>query len=425
MSEDVFLATSGSSKLRSLFLLGAFAGGFYGYHFIIIGIHAAGLGLDSRLFSMPYRVGFLAFSLIIILHGILTRSFSRLGRLWIPLLIFWLLYFIRIGIDGYILPIPLRIEPIEYIQRAVGMTFIPMFIFLIGRSPKGDSLAFKAFWTFNIGCVVFALFFYRNIIGGSYRSLMIHEIDRATLLDPITLSYYGVIAALISFHLLLMDYSPKKLRTLLLFVVLIGGLAIIFLGETRSALLCVLLMSMVILFMSRQKPHDSSHPIVVLCIVTAIGVSSFMVMQWIGSETINRYEGMTQLLMAVDPNTGSGRLGIYQDTLDQIIKHPLFGSSLEIPTRMLYPHNHILEAFMTTGIIGGLSFIFLCWATLKRCFVILQKKTRYGWIAIIFMVYFFVGLFSSPIIGSAFWYSMLAVYAVPIDEFATRAFQNR
>jgi len=48
--------------------------------------------------------------------------------------------------------------------------------------------------------------------------------------------------------------------------------------------------------------------------------------------------------------------------------------------------------------------------------LILKKDISYGWIAIIFMIEFIAGLFSSSIISAGLWYTMLAVYAVPVAE---------
>jgi len=128
---------------------------------------------------------------------------------------------------------------------------------------------------------------------------------------------------------------------------------------------------------------------------------------------------MIQQLAIGDLTAGGGRLLLYQDTLEQIVQNPLFGSGLEEKYSRFYPHNHILEAFMTTGVLGGLCFVILCWVTIKRSFLILQKEESYGWIACLFIIYFVHGLFSSSIIDSSFWYSMMAVYAVPIAGPAT------
>jgi len=404
-----------SSRVRTFLIIGAFTGGFSGYQLMMIGVFVAGLGYASRYFTVPYRAGFLAFALLVILYGISTRSFARLGRLWIPLLIFWLLYFIRIAMDGYLFPVPLGMEPIEHVQKAVGMTFIPMFIFLLRLDSKGNRWVFNAFWTVQIGCLIIILLFYKQYFGETYR-LLVHAStgNVTTLMGPIGLAYIGVVTVVISFQRLLMNIS--FLRSMVLLVIIAGGITIIIFSATLSALVAILLACSIIIISVNILNRYSRKVIWTLLIVLTVCLSSYIILEKIGSAVVTRSDALVTQLASGDPGVGSGRLGIYQNTLKQIFQNPLFGSGLEEKHARVYPHNNILEAFMATGVLGGICFCILCWATLKRCFLVLRKKNNYGWIACIFIVYFIQGLFSSSIINQQFWYSMLAVCAVPITD---------
>ena len=403
--------------LQKIYLIFAFGIGFSGFQLLLLGFHALGLGYISRFFTVPYHAGFLAFSLIFLFYGVSKQSFTRLGRLWIPLLLFWFLYFFRIAMDGYFYPVPLGQPPIEYVQKAMGITFIPMFIFLIHLGPKKNDLAFKAFWTVQIACLIFALLFYRDFIGQSYRSLRYTGIDTAILMSSINLSYIGAIAAVISFQRLLKDFAYKKIkRSLFLFLTLFGGISIIFFSGTRSSLLACLLSFIIIMFKGGSKRYDIRQILCIFFAVITVGISSYALMEKIGAGMSSRYNMLILQIKANDPQTGGGRLQIYHDAIDQIYKTPLLGSGLEEKNVRFYPHNHIIEAFMAIGIIGGGCFLILCWAALKKCMMIFQKEKDYGWIACIFLVFFIRGLFSASIIDSNLWYSMIAVYAVPIGR---------
>lgn len=156
MKQGVFGINVAMCKItwtKKTFLVIAYGAGFSGFTLLLFGIHGAGLAYTSRQFTVPYRVAFLAFSVLFFLYGILKRSFTKFGRLWIPLLTFWLLYLLRVAMDGYIAPVPLRQPPMEYVQKAVGIAFIPMFIFLMRLGPRENRVAFRAFWLVHIGCL--------------------------------------------------------------------------------------------------------------------------------------------------------------------------------------------------------------------------------------------------------------------------------
>lgn len=404
--------------LKLLLVMIAFGTGISGFQLLLLGIHAAGLGHSSRLFTVPFRAGFLIFSLFFIVYGISNHSFSSLGKLWIPLITFWLLYFLRILFDGYLYPSYLTIEPIQYIQKAIGVTFIPMIIFLVHLGPRENKWSFRIFWIACIGCILFALFSYRNILGQTYRHLQYMGYDSAELISPIILSYIGAVVVSISFQLLIMSWSIKisKIRVFSLCVILGIGLVKLFLGGTRSALIACIATCTIVFIKSMSKAKNISRKVLIISIAIFITFILAFIMDHFGSSTINRLDILREQLISGSSEAGGGRLQLYQNTLRQIVENPLWGSGLEEKTRGSYPHNHFLEAFMATGILGGISFIVLVWTALKRCLLILQYHTDYAWIAILFLVFFLRGLFSSPIIESSLWYSMMAVFAVPVNS---------
>jgi len=404
--------------LKKAYLIFAFGFGFSGFQLLLLVLHGTGFGYASRIITVPYRMGFLAFSLVLILYGISARSFSRLGALWIPFLIFWFLYFLRITMDGYLFHVPLGHPPIEYVQKSVGVVFIPCFLFLMRLGYRENALALKAFWTVHIVCLVFALVSYQDFIGMSYRSLRYSSIDASTLMSSINLSYIGAVAAVVSFQLLLMEFTYLKRtgRLLFLSVTLFGGMVVTIFGSTRSALIAWVFTSVVIIFKSGSKRHKVRQALIVAGSVLAIGIVSYALMEKIGSGMVGRYKTLGRQIAVGDPDAGSGRLTIYRNVFEQILQEPLLGSGLEERHSRTYPHNHVLEAFMATGFIGGVCFVILCWTALKKSFLILHKYKTYGWIACYFLVIFMRGFFSSSIIDPDLWYSMVAIHSVPTHK---------
>ncbi|MFX0195799.1 MAG: O-antigen ligase family protein [Candidatus Hodarchaeota archaeon] len=401
--------------LKTASLLFIFGVGISGYQLLLLGLSAAGMVNSSRVITVPYRAVFMVFSFIILIFGITKNYFSRIGLAWVPLLLFWFLYFFRIAMDGYLSPTPLRIEAIEYIQKSIGITFIPMFIFLLRLGHNENEIAFKAFWVVHLSCLFFAIFYYRNYMGLSYRGLRYTGVDTDVLMSAINLAYVGVVSTVISLQQYLMSIFNKKYKRSLFFIfTFTAGIVLIFFSGTRSALIACIITSIIVLCNSITKQNKIRQLLLIVAVVFTIGLLSYVLMEKFGAGMIKRYDTLIYELSMGDPNAGAGRLQIYSDTIDQISEKPFFGSGLEEKHSGSYPHNHFLEAFMATGFIGGFCFIILCWQAIKRSLIILKGFRNYGWLACIFLIYFIRGLFSSSIIDTTLWFSMMAVYAVPV-----------
>lgn len=405
-------------KIRSIFSIIAFSGGFYGFYFFLLIISAAGLGFNSRLFTVPYRAGFLAFSLIFLVYKMISKcSFTRLGPLWIPLLTFWFLYFLQIAKDAYFDPVYLGMPPIEYIQKSIGIAFIPMFIFLNRLGENENKWAYRALWITVLGSCLFSLILYRDALGEGYRQIQLSNYETIDFISTIILSYIGATTVCIAVQRLTIERSKNNSRWIYIFyfTFIFVGLMILLLGGTRSAVLVCIAICAIILIMNSIKSNIFKN-IVFVALALFIVASFIFITKKYGAETTRRFNIAIEQLANRPEKAGGGRIQMYLDTIHQILENPFWGSSLELKTTNFYPHNHILEAFMATGILGGISFIILVWAACKRCLKMLQYKKEYGWIACLFLVFFLRGLFSGGIIHDHLWYSMMAVFAVPIQK---------
>ena len=405
--------TPENRKLPIFFSTFSFAIGFFGFNFFLLCIVALGLGENSRFFSIIYRAGFLAFSIIAILYGTNRNAFGKIGVIWLPLIVFWSLYFLQIAKDCYFMKIDLGMSPSEYIQKALGMTFIPMLVFLIQMSDGENKWAFRTTWITILGCCAFSLIFYREILGQGYRMVRHSSFGAGYLISPQLLSYIGAITVCIAEHLFLMKLKTQnsKVYKVSLCGILFLGMALVLMGGTRSALLACTFISVVI-FLANSSESSFNYKIKVSIAFILIGLLfSFAIWEY-GSQILDRFSGLSAQLSG----ESEGRMSIYRDTLLQIWDSPFWGSGLEVKTTRFYPHNHILEAFMATGIFGGAAFIVLSLAAVIKSYRILKLEKAYGWIACLFLVFYFRGMFSGSIINAHMWYAMMAVFAVAINQ---------
>jgi O-antigen ligase len=115
----------------------------------------------------------------------------------------------------------------------------------------------------------------------------------------------------------------------------------------------------------------------------------------------------SRLLSAVESGETSGRDVIYVNAIGHFKDSPLFGDFYLIPSGVGkggYPHNFFLEAFMTTGLIGGIPFLIMVLLALRKSFGLLRHRHKSGWIILLFVQMIVYGMFSSSLYSSQdFW----------------------
>ncbi len=127
-----------------------------------------------------------------------------------------------------------------------------------------------------------------------------------------------------------------------------------------------------------------------------------------------------RLINAVEKKETSGRDEIYANTLGIISKSPLFGDFYLISSgegRNGYPHNFFLEAFMTTGLIGGVPYVIMVLIAVYKSYLFLRGEHKSSWLVILFLQILVYGMFSSSLYSSQdFWALCLFVLSIPLKE---------
>ncbi len=86
-----------------------------------------------------------------------------------------------------------------------------------------------------------------------------------------------------------------------------------------------------------------------------------------------------------------------------------FGYGVELP-KFGYPHNIIVESFLSTGVIGGCLFTLICLVVLIRSLDLSLSRDPWGWVGVLYVQAFIMSLTSGAIYAaSAFWYLLFAV----------------
>ena len=126
---------------------------------------------------------------------------------------------------------------------------------------------------------------------------------------------------------------------------------------------------------------------------------------------------VTRIISAVETGETSGRDAIYINAIGHFLDSPIFGDYYLISSGLAkgyYPHNFIIEAFMTTGIVGGIPFVIMIIITLIRSFRLLKSKHMSGWIVLLYLQILIFGMFSSSLYSSQdFWALSFFILSMP------------
>ncbi len=127
-----------------------------------------------------------------------------------------------------------------------------------------------------------------------------------------------------------------------------------------------------------------------------------------------------RVINAIEKKETSGRDEIYANTLNIISKSPLFGDFYLVSSGIAkgyYPHNFFLEAFMTTGLIGGIPYVLMVLVAVYKSYLFLREEHKASWLVILFLQILVYGMFSSSLYSSQdFWALCLFVLSIPIKE---------
>lgn len=142
----------------------------------------------------------------------------------------------------------------------------------------------------------------------------------------------------------------------------------------------------------------------------------------------------------IDTNRpASGRIGIWQDSLNRVYEHPWFGVGVDcyrdlgvlhdVDKHVLHPHNIVLELLVNTGVFGFLTFIGVI-AVLS--FQFLKSFFRYNGVlkplyASIFLMLVGYGIASMALtsIFRGWWYVYLVIILILIGYATNRMRDNR
>lgn len=361
------------------------------------------LGIGSRFFSVPYRAFVLVIALGILIWTGLNRGRLYRGLFWLPLSLFWSLYFLRLLLDTAVFPVETRLASWEYWMFAIGVSFIPMMAFLVRPNDAGlDRALVLTIVMTGIAVIVGLYTNIRAVLAGDTQSIEAGRISTDTL-NPISFGHLGASLVILSATMLLSRRTTSLVGKLVCWGLVFLGLGVTVLSSSRGPLLA-LVAGLAILFVATFRRGNRLGMLAGSIVILGAGSFGGMAIQErVGFGVFSRIQKITSTF----DNASDLRMQYMHDAWQQFLDHPVLGSGLEERNSKQYPHNVVVESFMATGVLGGFTFITLLVLSLLAAGRVIFVSPRNGWVAALYLQYLVGAMVSGSLYGNATMWALM------------------
>jgi len=389
------------TRIASLVLAGNLAG------FLTASYLPGALGVDHQIVTIPFRAVML-FLLLYAFYRIVTVSKLRMtiSSTSILLIFFWTAYCLRFIFDvGFLqIPVPTPPGPGEmalYLFAITIPTFVVSYLFRDIRSYKKALI-----W------VMLALGICCGISMRTASSLESPSTGGRNMgndiLNHIGYGHMGTTAMILGLFVLLQIGSVRRpwyLRLLGGVIVCLGTYTILA-AASRGALVAALLLVPVALYLGLRR--GSKGLTIAICLVIGFVLSASAAFLTENGVDLTRSVASASAYSAAD-NSVWTRQNLFRDAWREYLEHPWVGSSLVETNSQTYPHNIIIEGFMTMGTFGGATLVVLILISLWRAMWILIKAPEMAWIPLCFLQHLIGCMFSGGIWGNTVMWGMMGI----------------
>lgn len=370
------------------------------------------LSVDSTPLSIAMRGLTLMVAFMLIAFAILRGKLDN-PRYAFLFWAFWIAYLARISIDTTTSAPQLLRPPSDYWIWAVGICLLPSLGLMGISNPAALRKAFHlSLATLGSASALTLIFGSGFVIRFDGTEADIGRLSMESL-NPISAGHLGASLFILSGWSVFYGYARSQLSRGLGLVGTLCGAVLLISAASRgpiAALACVLLVAL-----AGLRFHS-------LLKLTVMGLLVAVVMTMLLS-SVAQFEELSIInrLMAAASGEDMGvsaRQASFAGAWSQFLNNPLVGDFLEERESGFYPHNLPLEALMSTGLVGGLAFMAICWISLKRSFLAIRNQASHAWVAMIFIQYLVGAQFSGSLYGSStFWgFAVLMMFVVETAE---------
>lgn len=385
------------------------------YAAAICGFPLAGLlpslaGLDPGAGTLPYRALVLMIAVSVMVRWLVVARRVCLGPYVVWMSLVWLLLLARMLYDFNVQPMPLAVQPGEYVVLAIGVCLLPAIAMLESPTFATLRLAWRLAMTGLAGAAIgLAVLLWRDGLGGIWVERLSTEV-----LNPISLGHMGASLSLLSLAApaprASLGRSRRLMRASVRTVLFVLGLVIVIATASRGPMLSLLVATLAYHVVQPGRTYlqgmlGRGLPLLALVVLVASG-SALLIQGLTELRPVARVTGILD-----ESNTERHRMaGI---ALLQFAERPLTGDAMVERQKRDYPHNVLLEAGMALGIGGLIAVAAIVGSALRAAMRILTSRRDAAWVALIAIQYVSAALVSGSLfLSDSFWAFCTAAVAV-------------
>jgi O-Antigen ligase len=219
----------------------------------------------------------------------------------------------------------------------------------------------------------------------------------STVLNSITVGYFGELLAVISFFKL----AIFQRNFIYYLVLLVFGFLLIFLGASRGPLIGSLITILLILiykaFHSKKKVRFFLKAFVMICFGGIL--FTYIFSNFIEIDNLYLIERVFSFYEDRINDNEEARDVLIKSAFNDFLDSPVFGKQFVGTYDNFYPHNLLVEVLMATGVIGGFLFLGFYTNVILRLIQIFKNKNTD---LFLFLVVYLPVIFSSLTSGALF-----------------------
>ena len=374
------------------------------FSYPITAVPIASLGLPSTPVNMTLKGIFCGISLFILLICMFRRN-EPLNKVHYVLFLFWLIYSIRLIYDISFAGVKLAAGSgnSELVKNTAFQVYSFFFlsalipslaIIFTARYIKFESLVKHLIFFLVIANVEVAVFLYQNItmLGKDLfaeRANIMNEEDanKGVVLNTISIGYYGQQLAVNALAWLVIIRKNSLFQKVLLLFVLGLGFFNVMVAASRSPIISLVLLAVVMLIYNFIKYAKSAKYLF-------NSITSVAVLIWVYFSVIQPYtEGkdfaLLNRLVEFQTDRASGgkeyRDFAYASAWNDFVENPVIGKQFLGTFDNFYPHNFLLETLMATGLIGGILMLIIIISLILRALSSFGSGRTYQFLALVFV----------------------------------------
>ncbi len=361
-----------------------------GYYLLMVVMLEAGI-MQTRLMTVPARV----LPVIFALYYLQIRKSYFFHDGFVTIIWIWTMafYSLRVVYDLNIVNFEFFMSDVNYYMYVLTSFIFPPIVMSVNFSINAWDNSKKWVLWGSVAVSLLGFFLYRDVFSefGRIRGIT----DEYVSISPLAISYTSLIA--LTYFTFRLVKNVIKENIFILAAGLLGSIPGILLGSSRGSILGYLV---VLLLLFIAKGYMSRLTLIIFIILLSFPVMYELSVSF-GSNLLPRVVN-TYLEIQSGEYFETDRPFLWKTAINNFNSSPIWGDLIENRGIGHHPHNIIIEAFMSMGILGGIPFLIILSYLWFLFFKIAKNSHRFDWVLVIFGISFMQNMVTGAI-WSAVW----------------------